>query len=43
MFLRLSVLFPWALCTISFVLSFLLLFAGHKEGFMEEYSLLRVS
>lgn len=43
MLLRLSVLIPWALCTVSFVLSFLLLFAGHKEGFMEEYALLRLN
>lgn len=41
MLLRLSVLIPWALCTVSFILSFLLLFAGHKEGFLEEYALIR--
>lgn len=41
MLLRLSVLIPWALCTVSFILSFLLLFAGHKEGFLEDYALIR--
>ncbi|KAH6692425.1 actin cortical patch SUR7/pH-response regulator pali [Plectosphaerella plurivora] len=41
MLLRLSVLIPWALCTVSFILSFLLLFAGHKDGFLEEYALIR--
>lgn len=31
------------LSMVAFILSMLCLFAGHKEGFMEEYSVARVS
>lgn len=31
------------LSMVAFILSMLCLFAGHKEGFMEDYSVARVS
>jgi hypothetical protein len=41
--MRLTILLPLALSLVAFILSFLALFAGHNHGFMEEYSVLRVS
>jgi hypothetical protein len=34
---------PVTLAVVSFVLSMLALFAGHNQGFMEEYAFVRVS
>jgi hypothetical protein len=39
---RFFVLLPLVLSMVAFILSMLCLFAGHKEGFMEEYSVARV-
>jgi hypothetical protein len=39
---RYFVLLPVALATVSFVLSMLGIFAGHKPGFMEDYAVVRV-
>jgi len=39
---RFFVLLPLVLSLVAFILSMLCLFAGHKEGFMEEYSVARV-
>jgi hypothetical protein len=39
---RLIILFPLALSIVGIVLSALCLFAGHEEGFMEEYAIARV-
>ncbi|KAM0277146.1 hypothetical protein ACHAQH_006041 [Verticillium albo-atrum] len=41
--MRLTVILPFLLSVAAFVISFLLLFAGHKEGFMEDYSLVRLN
>ncbi|KAL6913308.1 hypothetical protein ACHAPO_003075 [Fusarium lateritium] len=40
---RFFVLFPMVLSLVAFILSMLCLFAGHKEGFMEEYSVARLN
>lgn len=40
---RFFVFFPLVLSMVGFILSMLCLFAGHKEGFMEDYSVARVS
>lgn len=40
---RLVVLFPLALSIVGIVLSSLCLFAGHNEGFLENYDIVRVS
>ncbi|CAG7564137.1 unnamed protein product [Fusarium equiseti] len=40
---RFFVLFPMVLSMVAFILSMLCLFAGHKEGFMEEYSVARLN
>ncbi|KAF5615797.1 hypothetical protein F52700_13233 [Fusarium sp. NRRL 52700] len=37
------VLLPLVLSMVAFILSMLCLFAGHKEGFMEEYSVARLN
>jgi hypothetical protein len=39
---RLLVLLPLALSIVGIVLSALCLFAGHTEGFMEDYDIARV-
>lgn len=41
--MRLSALLPVLCCTAALILSFLCLFAGHKKGFMEDYSLLTLN
>ncbi|KAM0328140.1 hypothetical protein ACHAQA_005546 [Verticillium albo-atrum] len=41
--MRFTVILPFLLSVAAFVISFLLLFAGHKEGFMEEYALVRIN
>ncbi|OLN97595.1 SUR7 family protein pun1-like protein 1 [Colletotrichum chlorophyti] len=38
-----TVIVPLALSIVAFVLSFLALFAGHKEGFMEDYDVIRLN
>ncbi|TDZ22761.1 SUR7 family protein pun1 [Colletotrichum orbiculare MAFF 240422] len=38
-----STIVPLVLSIVAFVLSFLALFAGHKEGFMEEYDVIRLN
>jgi hypothetical protein len=40
---RFFVFFPLVLSLVAFILSILCLFAGHNEGFMEEYAVARVS
>ncbi|KAF4952423.1 hypothetical protein FGADI_6781 [Fusarium gaditjirri] len=40
---RFFVLLPLVLSMVAFILSMLCLFAGHKEGFMEEYSVVRLN
>jgi hypothetical protein len=40
---RLIVLFPLALSIVGMVLSALCLFAGHEEGFMEDYAIARLN
>ncbi|KAF4435034.1 hypothetical protein FACUT_7475 [Fusarium acutatum] len=40
---RFFVLLPLVLSMVAFILSMLCLFAGHKEGFMEEYSVARLN
>jgi hypothetical protein len=41
--MRLTALLPVLCCTAALILSFLSLFAGHKRGFMEDYSLLTLN
>ncbi|EEY14873.1 conserved hypothetical protein [Verticillium alfalfae VaMs.102] len=41
--MRCTVILPFLLSVAAFVISFLLLFAGHKEGFMEDYSIIRLN
>jgi hypothetical protein len=41
--MRLIALLPVLCCTAALILSFLCLFAGHKKGFMEDYSLLTLN
>ncbi|KAJ0305180.1 hypothetical protein COL5a_010217 [Colletotrichum fioriniae] len=38
-----TVIVPLVLSIVAFVLSFLALFAGHKEGFMEDYDVVRLN
>ncbi|TDZ47212.1 SUR7 family protein pun1 [Colletotrichum trifolii] len=38
-----STIVPLVLSIVAFVLSFLALFAGHKEGFMEDYDVIRLN
>ncbi|RDA90450.1 hypothetical protein CP533_3940 [Ophiocordyceps camponoti-saundersi (nom. inval.)] len=40
---RLLVLLPVVLALVSFVLTSLTLFAGHKQGFMEDYAVIRIN
>ncbi|KAF4963695.1 hypothetical protein FSARC_8339 [Fusarium sarcochroum] len=40
---RFFVFFPLVLSMVGFILSMLCLFAGHKQGFMEEYSVARLN
>jgi general stress protein CsbA len=40
--MRLPVIFPLLCYVVALVLAFLLLFAGHKQGFMEDYAVIRV-
>jgi hypothetical protein len=40
---RLTIIIPLVLSAIGLILAALSLSAGHKEGFMEEYALARVS
>ncbi|CAJ0549118.1 Ff.00g027310.m01.CDS01 [Fusarium sp. VM40] len=40
---RFFVFFPLVLSMVGFILSMLCLFAGHKEGFMEDYSVARLN
>lgn len=40
---RIFVLFPLVLSLATFILTFLALFAGHKDGFMEDYAIARVT
>ncbi|KAF5027527.1 hypothetical protein F66182_344, partial [Fusarium sp. NRRL 66182] len=40
---RFFVLFPLVLSMVAFILSMLCLFAGHKQGFMEDYSIARLN
>lgn len=40
---RFIVVIPLVLSIVGFVLSSLSLFAGHKDGFMEDYAIARVS
>lgn len=40
---RFFILLPVTLTLVSFVLSMLALFAGQKQGFMEDYAVVRVS
>ena len=39
---RFFILVPLVLALVSFVLTSLVLFAGHKQGFMEDYAVVRV-
>lgn len=39
---RIFVLFPLVLSLVAFILTILALFAGHKDGFMEDYAIARV-
>ncbi|EMD93873.1 hypothetical protein COCC4DRAFT_31100 [Bipolaris maydis ATCC 48331] len=41
--MRFIALLPVLCCTAALILSFLCLFAGHKKGFMEDYSLLTLN
>ncbi|CAN9329430.1 unnamed protein product [Alternaria sp. RS040] len=41
--MRFIAILPVLCCTAALILSFLCLFAGHKKGFMEEYSLLTLN
>lgn len=41
--MRPTALIPVLCCTAALILSFLCLFAGHKKGFMEDYSLLTLN
>jgi len=41
--MRFSALIPVLCCTAALILSFLCLFAGHKQGFMEDYHLLTLN
>lgn len=41
--MRLSVAFPLLCYIVALVLAFLLLFAGHKQGFMEDYAIVRLN
>lgn len=38
-----TAILPLVLSIVAFVLSFLALFAGHKEGFMEDYDVVRLN
>jgi hypothetical protein len=40
--MRLTALIPMVCCAAALILSFLCLFAGHKEAFMEDYHLMTV-
>ncbi|KAK2606124.1 hypothetical protein QQS21_003519 [Conoideocrella luteorostrata] len=40
---RLIILLPMVLAVVAFVLSMLSLFAGHKQGFMEDYAIVRLN
>ncbi|GAB0131562.1 hypothetical protein EsDP_00000027 [Epichloe bromicola] len=40
---RLAILVPMVLAVVAFVLSMLALFAGHKQGFMEDYAIVRLN
>jgi len=40
--MRLTALVPVLCCIVALILSFLCLFAGHKQSFMEDYHLLTV-
>ena len=40
---RFLVLLPLVLSLVAFILTTLALFAGHKDGFMEDYAVARVS
>jgi hypothetical protein len=40
--MRLTALVPVLCCTAALILSFLCLFAGHKESFMEDYHIMTV-
>ncbi|RDA82378.1 hypothetical protein CP532_4013 [Ophiocordyceps camponoti-leonardi (nom. inval.)] len=40
---RFLVLLPVVLALVSFILTSLTLFAGHKQGFMEEYAVIRIN
>lgn len=40
---RLAVLLPLVLSIVGLIISALSLFAGHREGFMEDYAIARVS
>lgn len=41
--MRLTAIIPALCCAAALILSFLCLFAGHKQGFMEDYSLLTLN
>jgi hypothetical protein len=41
--LRFVVIVPLVLSFVAFVLTNLALFAGHQQGFMEDYAVIRVS
>jgi hypothetical protein len=41
--MRFIAILPVLCCTAALILSFLCLFAGHKKGFMEDYSLLTLN
>jgi hypothetical protein len=41
--MRPTALIPAVCCTVALILSFLCLFAGHKQSFMEDYHLLTVT
>ncbi|RAR00064.1 integral membrane protein [Stemphylium lycopersici] len=41
--MRFLAILPVLCCTVALILSFLCLFAGHKKGFMEDYSLLTLN
>jgi len=41
--MRLTAVIPALCCAAALILSFLCLFAGHKQGFMEDYSLLTLN
>lgn len=41
--MRFSALIPVVLCLVALILSFLCLFAGSKQGFMDSYAVVTVS